>query len=275
MRRVAAAAIAAVISAAASPAIAGETRCWVDHGAVVVPALFGAIAGDFILDLSAPTSQLHLTTAQSNGLDDATQMQGTLTLAGERVPADLAIVDLDDRGWGFATNINGVFGADLMAGYVIDLNFAPCRLTLRRRAPAAKSLASLPVTMIAGIPTISASISDGRNIRAGHFAIDTGAAGLRLSADAARFSRLSARVDPMSRDRPPAQLAALSFGGEVFPHQRAALETGAPEGVLGGIGTDVWARYVLRLDLRRGRLELLSRAARGASAPRRAKSGGS
>ena len=32
----------------------GETRCWIDNGALVVPAAFGDIAGDFILDLSAP-----------------------------------------------------------------------------------------------------------------------------------------------------------------------------------------------------------------------------
>jgi len=274
MHRVAAALALAVISAAALPAIAGETRCWVDNGAVVVPALLGDIAGDFILDLSAPHSQLHLTTAQSHGLDDAAETEGPLILASERIPARLAIADLDDRGWGFATNIDGVLGADVLAGYVVDLGFAPCRLTLRRRAPAATVLSSLPLTTIAGIPTVSASIFDGRKMRTGHFAIDTGAAGLRLSADVARFSRLSARVDPLSRDRPPARLAALSMGGAVLPNQRAALEIGAPDGVLGGVGTDVWSRYVLRLDRRRGRLSLIAPPA-AVSARRRARSGGS
>jgi hypothetical protein len=275
MRRLAAAVAFAVISAAASPAVAGETQCWIDNGAVVVPALLGAIAGDFILDLSAPHSQLHQTTAQSNGLDDATDMQATLTLAGEQIPAHLAIADLDDRGWGFATGINGVLGADLLAGYVIDLNFAPCRLTLRGRAPSAPSLLSLPVTMVGGIPTIAASISDGRKRRKGLFAIDTGAAGIRLSADAARFSRLSARVDPMSRERPPARLAALWLGGKLLQRQAAALQTGAPEGVLGGIGTQVWSRYRLRLDLPRGRLQLYAPPASGVSAPRSSRPDGS
>ena len=89
----------AAISAAAWPASAGTAKCWIDNGAVVVPALAGDIAGDFILDLSAPHSQLHDTSAQSHGLGDATELQTPVTLAGERIPGKLAIIDLDDRGW--------------------------------------------------------------------------------------------------------------------------------------------------------------------------------
>ncbi len=249
-------------------------QCWLDNGAVVVPALLGDVAGDFILDFSAPRSQLHLTTAQSSGLDDATETQGTVTLAGERLPARLAIANLDDRGWDFPTGINGILGADLLADYVVDLSFAPCRLSLRRRAPAAKALATLPVRTVTGVPTLTATIFDGKKARTGAFAIDTGAAGVRIAAAAARFSRLSARVDPLSRDHPPARLAALSLAGQVFQDQPAALQTDAPAGLLGGIGTQVWSRYRLRLDLRRGRLQLFA-PTRGVSAPRSARSGGS
>jgi hypothetical protein len=257
-----------------SPAVAGETRCWVDNGAVVVTALFGGIAGDFILDLSAPHSQLHVTTAQTNGLGDATELAGSLSLAGEHIPATLAIADLDDRGWGFPTGIDGVLGADVLAGYVIDLRFSPCRLTLRRRAPPAVALARLPVTMLDGVPTVRASIFDGVKVRSGAFAIDTGAAGVRISADAARFSRLSARVDPLLRDKPPARLAALSFAGRTFRNPRAGLQIGAPPGLLGGIGADIWSRYDLRLDLPRRRLTLMPLGA-GVSARRSARPGGS
>lgn len=260
MRRVAAAAAFAAISAAAWPARAGETECWVDNGAVVVPAVFGDIAGDFILDLSAPQSQLHLTAAQSDGLGDATEARGSLTLAGEHIDAHLAVANLDDRQWGFPTTLSGLVGADVLAGYVVELRFAPCRLSLWRRATAGRAEATLPITMIAGVPTVSASIFDGTRARSGQFAIDTGAAGVRIVAARARFSRLSARVDPLSRDRPPARLAALSLAGRVFQNQRAALQDDAPAGVLGGIGTDVWSRYVLRLDLRRERLRLISPA---------------
>lgn len=264
----------AAISAAAGPVRAGETRCWLDNGAVVVPALLGDVAGDFILDLSAPQSQLHLTTAQSSGLDDAAETQGAVTLAGERLPARLAIVNLDDRSWDFPTGINGVLGADLLAGYIVDLAFAPCRLTLRRRAPAERALAALPVRMVGGVPTLEARVFDGKRARSGAFAIDTGAAGVRIAAAAARFSRLSAKVDPLSRDHPPARLAALVLAGRVFQDQPAALQTGAPDGLLGGIGTDIWSRYRLRLDLRRGRLQLFAPPP-GVSAPRFARSGGS
>ena len=278
MRRVAAALALTVVSGAAWPALAGETGCWIDNGAVVVPAVltqpvWGDITGDFILDLSAPHSQLHQTTAQSHGMDDATQASGVVTLAGEHIAANLAIADLDDRQWGFPTSLNGLLGADVLAGYVVELRFSPCRLRLSRRAPPAAALATLPVTMVGGVPTIAASIFDGTSRRSGQFAIDTGAAGIRIAAADARFSRLSARVDPLSRGKPPARLAALSLGGRVLQHQPAALQEDAPAGVLGGIGTDVWSRYVLRLDLGRGRLSLIAPAR--VSGPRSSRSPGS
>ena len=274
MRRLATAFACAAISIAAHPARAGETQCWTDNGAVVVPAAFGDIAGDFILDLSAPHSQLHLTTAQSDGMGDATQAQGALTLAGEKIAANLAVANLDDRQWGFPTTLNGLIGADILAGYVVELRFAPCQLTLWRRAPqAANAEATLPVTMVGGIPTVSATITDGAKARSGQFAIDTGASGVRIVAARARFSRLSARVDPLSRDQPPARLAALSLGGRVFQDQPAALQQDAPDGLLGGIGTDVWSRYGLRLDLRRDQLQLISPS--DVSAPRSSRSPGS
>jgi hypothetical protein len=277
MRRVAAAFALAVVSVAARPAWAGQTQCWLDNGAVVVPAAFaqpglGDVTGDFILDLSAPHSQLHLTTAQSDGLGDATEAPGALALAGEHIAARLEVADLDDRQWGFPTTLNGLIGADVLAGYVVELRFSPCRLTLSRRAPRAGAMATLPVTMVGGIPTVAAQVFDGRKRRSGQFAIDTGAAGVRIAAARARFSRLSARVDPLSRDHPPARLAALSLAGRVFQDQPAALQEDAPAGVLGGIGTDIWSRYVLRLDFRRNRLAL---APAKVSAPRSARSPGS
>ena len=156
----------AIVGARAWPARAGETACWIDNGAVVVPAMFGDVSGDFILDLSAPHSQLHLTTAQSAGYtpdpEPPASVDAALTLAGERIPANLAVEDLDAREWGFPTTLNGLIGADVFAEYVVDLRLSPCRLTLRRRAPAAKALKRLPIELIAGVPTIAASLSDGR-----------------------------------------------------------------------------------------------------------------
>jgi hypothetical protein len=258
MRRLAAALAFALISAAAGRATAGGSACWIDNGAVVVPAAFGDIAGDFILDLSAPHSQLHQTTAQMDGLADVTATQGTLSVAGEHIPAGLQVADLDDRSWDFPTGISGVIGVDVLAGYVVELRFSPCRLSLLRHASGKPALATLPLEMVDGTPTVAATISDGATMLTGQFGVDTGAAGVRVSDAVARFSRLSARVDPMSRDHPPARLASLTLAGDVRRQEPAALLGDAPAGVMGGIGTNVWARYVLRLDLRRSQLQLIS-----------------
>jgi hypothetical protein len=285
MRRVAALALV-LACAAASRASAGESPCWIDNGAVVVPAVFtpaglDPITGDFILDLSTPHSQLHLTAAQGAGVgggaDDPTAVRGAMMLAGERLDADLAVADLDARQWGFPTGIDGLIGADLMAGYVVELRVSPCRFALLRRGDPGQVVRRLPLRQVSGAPTIAATVSDGVSTRAGRFAIDTGGAGVRISADAARFSRLSASVDPLSRGHPPARLAALRFGGVTLRDQPAALATDLPAGVLGAVGVDVWAPFVLRLDLRRGELDLIAPAPDppALSAPRCARSAGS
>jgi hypothetical protein len=56
----------------------------------------------------------------------------------------------------------------------------------------------------------------------------------------------------------------------------ASLASDLPAGVLGDIGTGAWSRYgVLRLDLRRDRLQLAIPARPPVSGRRRARSGGS
>jgi len=132
----------------------------------------------------------------------------------------------------------------------------------------------LPVEMVAGVPTIAASISDGRSALEGRFGVDTGSAGVRIATGAAKLSRTPRGVDPNSRQHPPARLAALGLGGEVIRNAPAGLATDAPAGVLGDIGDDIWARYDVRLDLRRNRLEL-ARPAATPSGRRRARSAGS
>ena len=42
------------LSLLGGPAAAGETACWFENGAVVAPAAIGGIAGDYVIDLSAP-----------------------------------------------------------------------------------------------------------------------------------------------------------------------------------------------------------------------------
>jgi len=252
-------ALALILGAAApAKARAGETRCWYENGAIVVAAAGGDIAGDFILDLSAPRSLLHETRAQDAGID-APQVTLPLRLAGERlgdIPFEVA--DLDARSAGFLTNIVGVIGADALAAHVIDIDFSPCRVgvwTAHARRFAVEVRA--PLRWASGVPTLAAAIADGARARAGRFALDTASAGVRIAAREATLSRAPpAGVDPASRNQPPARLRALSFAGLLTQNAPASLDPDVPDGVAGGIGNWVWSRYRLRIDLRHGWLEL-------------------
>ena len=70
-----------VLALTSGPSLAGEARCWVDHGALVAAVSFGDIAGDFILDVSTPKSALHLTRAQGDGIDAVSAVR-PLVIAG-------------------------------------------------------------------------------------------------------------------------------------------------------------------------------------------------
>lgn len=267
-------ALAAVLVSAGA-AQAGETRCWVDRGVLVVPAAFGDIAGDFILDLASPRSVLHVDVALGDGLVTP-QTAAPLRLAGVTIPAAFDVASLDARSLGLPSTIEGLIGADALRGRVLDIRFNPCRIRLwRGRAPRFRASATLPITVMDGVPAIGASISDGRTALAGRFAIDTGTAAMRLSSQVAALSRPAPKgVDAASRLAPPARLDALGLAGAALRRLPAALEDDVPAGLAGSIGTAAWSRYDVRIDLRRGRLEL---AAPGAvvSGRRRARSRGS
>ena len=267
-----------VLLLAASGARAGETRCWFENGAVVVSAAFGDIAGDFILDLSAPHSQLHNTTAQTHGVE-ADSTRRDLVLAGEKLRGfEMPVVDLDARSEGFVTGVNGVLGADVLEPFVVDIRFSPCVVKLSRHSSVRRLERGLParivlkrqgglearapggslrlkVRRIAGVPAVAAAISDGVESRQGWFAVDTASQGTRIAG--AGLSRTPPKgVDPADRPTPPARLRALSLGGRLFEQTPAGLLTDAPSGLDGAIGDAVWSRYRLRLDLERGWLEL-------------------
>jgi hypothetical protein len=242
---------------AASPA--SETRCWVDHGVMVAPAAFGDIAGDFLIDLAAPSSVLHYDVAAGDGIT-ATSADAQLTLAGRRMPAHLAVASLDARSLGLPTSIDGLIGADVLAGDVVDLRLSPCRVRLwRGRAPSVRATEVLPIVFMGGVPTVKATITDGHSVLSGAFAIDTGSAGVRVSTAAARLSRTPTGLDTGSRLAPPARLAAVEVGELLRQRVPAATADDLPPGVLGALGTAVWAGYDLRIDLRRKRLELIRR----------------
>jgi len=253
MRRFVVAVGLALVGFAPVEVRAGEARCWTDKGVVVVAAALGDIAGDFILDLSAPHSQLHETTAQAAGLTGPT-VSAPLQLAGETAPADFAVTDLDARGWGFPTNIAGVIGQDALGGYEVELRFYPCRLTLRpsRGRPPSKGV---PIQRTDGVPTVIATLSDGTRSVRGRFAIDTGTAGVRVSDTIAMLDETPKGVDPNARTDQPARIAGVEFTGRLLSNAPASLETQAPSGLVGSLGDVVWFRYAW-LRLSSGRLEL-------------------
>ncbi len=252
---VAAALLAAV---AAGAARAGETRCWIDHGALVVPAAFGDIAGDFILDLAAPGGLLHVTRAGMAGHEEPA-VTAPLRLAGATFPAvTLTVADLDARTRPFGTVINGVIGADALRAYVVELNPDPCRLRLVPAAPArapARGALRLTVTALNGRPTVQASVTDGVRIRAGGFALGTGA--WESTVVKARLARpaptASGPVPPSSRLR-GVEVAGTLF--EQVPARPDAQAPGSDDAALGVIGLSVWSHWRLRLDQTNGVLDL-------------------
>ncbi|MHB8528534.1 MAG: hypothetical protein ACYC8V_03370 [Caulobacteraceae bacterium] len=249
--------LAIAIALLAGRAGAGETACRVENGAVVIPAAFGDMAGDFILDASAPVSQLHQTTAQADGIESATVVR-PLETAGVRLEGfRMEVADLDSRDQGFVTNISGVLGADLIGRFVVDIRFSPCRVRMSSQAqrPLAGSV-KLSVRWAGGVPTVAAAIADreGKS-RAGFFSIDMGSAGSRVAR--AGFSRpLPPGADPASRPAPPARLRALSLAGALYENTPAGVLGETPAPLAGAIGLAVWSRYRMRLDLGRGWLEL-------------------
>jgi len=240
-------AIAICLAVAIAGAVrAGEVRCWVDHGAVVVPAAYGPIAGDFILDLSQAKSQLHETAARTAGsTDDAARW--TLRLAGQtRRGFPMAVADLDARTAGFPTNIAGILGADTLGRFTLDLDLKPCRLRLTRYPPR-PDVRGPGTRMIAGVPAVFAAISDGVTARTGWFAIDTASAGSRI-VDAGLSRPLPQGVDPGDRTWPPARLRAVSVGGALVEQTPAGLMNSIAPGLAGAFGLAIWSRVHLRID---------------------------
>lgn len=265
---------ALTLTLGAWPAWAGTTPCWIDQGVVVVPAMVAGAAGDYILDTGAAATQLHETRAQSEGFA-ATALTGDVRLAGLTLPGrSIAVVDLDARTYAFPTPIAGVVGADSLAGLVLDLSFAPCRVGLwpKGREPKFGHARALPLTMVQGRPLAMAGVADGRRAQLGLFVPATGLdAPVRLDIGQAKAAGRPETILPYGRARP--RLRALSFAGELWEDLPAGLAPTAalPPGALGEIGPAVLADWRLRFDFAAGRLWLAPRGAPAAKVrkPRR------
>lgn len=236
---------------AAGAARAGETACWFENGAVVVPAEVGGIAGDWLLDPSAPRTLLHETRAQMEGLPPA--FTAPARLAGETFAGvEVTVADLDDRAPGFPTPIAGVIGADVLARTVADLDFAPCRLRLG--GPAPRGGRTLRLTLVGGAPAVTAAIADDRRARRGLLAVTWSArAAVRVAGAEFRPPR---RAGAAGRNLAPGRLRALSFDGELYEEVTANLADDLDPGLAGALGADVWRRWRVTLDIRRGRMIL-------------------
>ena len=230
---------------AAHPARAGETLCWFENGAVIAPAAIADMAGDYVIDLSAPRTLLHNTKAQMAGITTET-ITLPVQVAGLKVPAvSVTVADLDDRGAGFATPIVGVIGMDVLAGHSIEIDFARCRVRIDQPWRTRRQVV-LPVEVIAGLPTIAAAVSDGPTARSGAFAIDTASRAMaRLST---REGQVAGKLDVSARHKAPARLRALSLAGVLAENVPATMADDLPEGVVGTLGTALWARHRFRLS---------------------------
>lgn len=243
--RVSVATLLAALSLVAGVARAGETACWFENGAIVAPAVIGTMAGDYVLDLSAPRTLLHETKAQMEGIAEP-ELSLPVEVAGIRAASvSVKVADLDARGAGFVTPIAGVIGMDVLAGHSVEIDFAPCRVRLDQAWKAARQVV-LPVQVIEGLPTIVAAVSDGPRALRGAFAIDT--ASLAMARLSTRGAAATGKVDVGARHKAPARLRAMSIGGVLAENVPATLADDLPDGVDGTLGTALWARHRLRLS---------------------------
>jgi hypothetical protein len=255
---------ALTLTLGAWPARAGVTRCWIDQGVVVVPAVVAGVAGDYILDTGAKTTQLHETRAQAEGLG-AGPLVADVRVAGLRLRGRAVIVaDLDARTYDFPTPIAGVIGADLLAGRVLDVSFAPCRVGLwpKGREPRFVHGLALPLTVSDGRPHVVAGVADGARAQLGLFIPATGLdAAIRIDAEQGMALHGGKPENLLPYGAARARLRALSFAGELWENLPAGLTPRAdlPAGALGEIGPAVLADWRLRFDLDAGRLWLAPR----------------
>lgn len=229
---------------AAGGARAGETACWFENGAIIAPAVIGNMAGDYVVDLSAPRTLLHETKAQMEGILEP-ELTLPVEVAGLKAPAvSVKVADLDARGAGFVTPIAGVIGMDVLAGHSVEIDFAHCRVRIDKPWRARRQVV-LPVEVVQGLPTLLAAVSDGPTALQGAFAIDT--ASLAMARLSTREAAATGKLDVTARHKAPARLRALSIAGVLAENVPASLADDLPEGVAGTLGAGLWARHRLRL----------------------------
>ena len=253
----AAAGLAMLTAPPAQAAPGGWHGCVITHGVLLVPAKAGGLTGQFVLDAASPHSVIDATQASLADLSE-TGVRVSVRVADHRIPAlPVAVAALDDRTRLLPTPVTGVLGADILRDQVLEVWPEPCRFRLDARASAmGRPLVSLPVDRRSGAPTIEAAVADDRHAVRGAFRIATGGGvPVRLSPTVAAYRGALPDAKGLS-----APLRALSIGPLLVENPLGAIAETAEPGIAGEIGEPVWSRYGLRLDLHRGRLELLDPA---------------
>ncbi|MDP3853834.1 hypothetical protein [Phenylobacterium sp.] len=247
---------AALIALVPAWAQAGEVDCVYERGVVVIPASVAGMAGDYILDTGSPNTQLHETKAQMAGFE-ASALRGRVLIAGlDLRDRPIAVIDLDARTAAFPTPIAGVIGADLLAPYVVDVRFSPCRVAIRRPREARRFAAGVVLPMGPGaVASARAAVADGRHAQAGEMVLSTGSdAALRMHRRLAGSTGDPEALLPFGERR--ATLRALSFAGVLFENVPAGLLADGEPGALGVIGAPLLAHWRVRFDFPRRRVQL-------------------
>ena len=246
-----------VLAALPGAARAGETACWFEAGVVVAPAEVLGVAGDYVFDTGAPHTLLADTPAQGAGLSE-TALRGRVRVAGlDLADQPVAVAKLDARFAKLPTPVAGVIGADLLAPYVVEVRFSPCRLSVEPPGgrDSGRWETTLPLSWAGGRPTVPATVSDGPRARAGAFAPSTGSdAAVRLGDDLAGVPGAAKPEALYPYGAARARLRALAFAGSLFENLPGGLLP--RDAAAGEIGGPVLSRFRLRFDFPAGRLQL-------------------
>lgn len=237
-------------------AIQPAQPCWFENGAVVVPASVAGVAGDFLIDPSAPITLLHDTRAQAAGFE-ATTLPARVRVGGQSLDGvTVQVSNLDARSVAFATPIAGVLGADVLSRYVVDVDYQPCRIrfSLPGQAPPFRAVLSLPLGLSHGAPTLPAAVTDGRRVRAGRFTLDLSAGAVLRLPGVAPERPTKANLEPRSSAR--GRIRAFSFGDRLVEQPSVSLAPDLDPALAGAVGNGLWSHYRLRIDLGRAKLSL-------------------
>jgi hypothetical protein len=256
--------LGAAVALIATPVLAGEAACWFENGVVVVGAEVMGVSGDYILDTATPHTVLADSQAQTAGFAE-TALVGEVRLAGVALKdRRVAVEGVDLRTGALPTPIAGIIGADVLRGFVLDVDFKPCRVRLSRRASSRfAATTSLPMAWVAGRPVVRAAVADGAHAFAGAFTPGVGAdTAVRISDALARApgAPKPKEVYPYGVTFP--RLRALSFAGGLTENLPAGLIEAEDPALAGQLGAPLLSHWRLRFDFPGRRLYLAPRLAK-------------